>query len=143
MLNFFSNGELPGGAEGPFASRDVTSFYEIWQAAQQIEATCLMQNGRPGWAAEGTLSFQHFFVISGSRNTEVACIRADYSLGGREAVGVFLWATDSLENQRVPQGEPTLDAATGLLGSSFNLSSGARGSLLNEPLDARSYRNED
>lgn len=56
MLNYFSNGELPGDVEGPFASRDVTSFYEIWEAAQQIEATCL-QNGRPGWAAEGTLSF--------------------------------------------------------------------------------------
>ena len=58
MLNFFSDGELPGDVKGPFASRDVTSFYEIWQAAQNIEATCLMQYGRPGWAAEGMLPFQ-------------------------------------------------------------------------------------
>ena len=57
MLNFFSNGELPGGVEGPFTSRDVTSFYEIWQAAQQIEATCVLENGRPGWAAEGMSYF--------------------------------------------------------------------------------------
>ena len=28
-------------------------------------------------------------------------------LGGREAIGVFLWGTDSSENQRVPQGVPT------------------------------------
>ena len=73
MLNFFLNGELPGGVEGPFASRDVTSFYEIWQAAQKIEATCLMQNGRPGWAAEGTLSVPCIpnFI---SAEVEVACI---------------------------------------------------------------------
>ena len=57
MLNFFSDGELPGGMRGPFASRDVTSFDEIWQAASQIEATCVLQNGRPGWAVEGMLYF--------------------------------------------------------------------------------------
>ena len=55
MLNFFSEGELPGGAEGPFASRDLTSFYEIWQAAQRIGNTCVVQYGRPGWAAQGML----------------------------------------------------------------------------------------
>lgn len=53
MLNFFSDGELPGGVEGPFASRDVTSFYELWQAASKIEAVCLLHAGKPGWAAEG------------------------------------------------------------------------------------------
>lgn len=126
MLNFFANGELPGGVEGPFASRDVTSFYEIWQAAQKIEATCLTKNGRVGWAAEGMLSFQHHSSLFFRRSIEVACIKAYGFLGGREAVGVFLWATDSLENQRVPQGEPTLGAVTGLPGSFFNLSSGAR-----------------
>ena len=56
MLNFFSDSELPGDVEGPFASRDVTSFYDIWQAAQQIGNTCVMHYGRPGWAAEGMLS---------------------------------------------------------------------------------------
>ena len=55
MLNFFSDSELPGDVEGPFASRDVTSFYDIWQAAQQIGTTCVMHYGRPGWAAEGML----------------------------------------------------------------------------------------
>ena len=64
MLNFFHNGELPGGVEGPFASRDVTSFYEIWQAVRKIETTCLMQNGRPGWAAEGMLSFPCVLAFS-------------------------------------------------------------------------------
>lgn len=53
MLNFFNDGELPGGVEGPFASRDVTSFYELWQAASKIEAVCLLHAGKPGWAAEG------------------------------------------------------------------------------------------
>lgn len=57
MLNFFYDGDLPGGVEGPFASRDVTSFNEIWQAAQKIEATCLMQKGTPGWAPEGMQIF--------------------------------------------------------------------------------------
>ena len=33
---------------------------------------------------------------------------ADETIGGRESVGVFLWATDSSQNQRVPQGQPTL-----------------------------------
>lgn len=62
-------------------------------------------------------------------------------LGGREAVGVFLWATDSIENQRVPQGEPTSFSAIGLSGPSFNLSrGGASGSLSNQPLQTRSYK---
>lgn len=121
MLNFFSDGELPGDVEGPFASRDVTSFYEIWQAAQKIEAKCLMQYGRPGWAAEGMLSFQQFLQIV--RDIMLAYIRAYGSSGGREAVGVFLWATNSLENQRVPQGELPLVSANELSGSSFNMSS--------------------
>ena len=55
MLQFFSNGDLPGGVVGPYASSDVTSFLEIWQAAQQIEATCLLRHQSPGWAAEGKL----------------------------------------------------------------------------------------
>ena len=62
MLNFFSDGELPGDVEGPFASRDVTSFFDIWQAAQNVEATCLMQYGRPGWAAEGNFSSGFRFI---------------------------------------------------------------------------------
>ena len=57
MLNFLSDSELPGDVEGPFASRDVTSFYELWLAAQQIGNTCVMHYGRPGWAAEGMLYF--------------------------------------------------------------------------------------
>ena len=59
MLNFFSGGELPGGVRGPFASRDVTSFNEIWQAALQIEAICVSHNGKPGWAVEDMLYFRH------------------------------------------------------------------------------------
>ncbi len=121
MLNFFSDGELPGGVEGPFTSRDVTSFYEIWQAAQKIEATCLMRYGRPGWAAEGMLSSQHFLQIV--RDIMLAYMRAYGSSGGREAVGVFLWATNSFENQRVPQGELPMVSANELSGSSFNMSS--------------------
>ena len=121
MLNFFSDGELPGGVEGPFAARDVTSFYEIWQAAQKIEATCLMQYGRPGWAAEGMLSFRHFYQIV--RVIMLAYVKAHGFSGGREAVGVFLWATNSLENQRVPQGELPLVGANELSGLSFNMSS--------------------
>lgn len=59
--------------------------------------------------------------------------------GGREAVGVFLWATDSLENQRVPQGEPTLAAAISVSGSSFNSSSGSSGSLSDQLLETKRY----
>lgn len=52
-------------------------------------------------------------------------------LGGREAIGVFLWATDSVENQRVPQGEPTLAATSNMSGSSLALSGGgASGSFV-------------
>ena len=29
---------------------------------------------------------------------------ADESVGGRGAIGIFMWGTDSEENQRVPQG---------------------------------------
>ena len=56
-------------------------------------------------------------------------LEAHGPLGGREAIGVFLWATDSLENQRVPQGEPTLAAPIGLSGPSLALSSNASGSF--------------
>ena len=77
MLNFFSDSELPGDVEGPFASRDVTSFYEIWQAAQQIGTTCVMHYGRPGWAAEGTLYFCHRIASLSRGRFEVACMKAD------------------------------------------------------------------
>ena len=49
-------------------------------------------------------------------------LEAHGPLGGREAIGVFLWATDSLENQRVPQGEPTLASPIGLSSPSLVLS---------------------
>ena len=62
MLNFFSDGELPGDVEGPFASRDVTSFQDIWQAAQQVGTTCVQQNGKPGWAAEGNAELSTFVI---------------------------------------------------------------------------------
>ena len=65
MLNFFSDGELPGGAEGPFASRDMTSFSEIWQAAQQIEVACIIHKRSPGWAAVGMLTSSTVFCPSG------------------------------------------------------------------------------
>ncbi|KAL6719060.1 hypothetical protein ACLMJK_003295 [Lecanora helva] len=80
MLNFFQKDprqqmpEIPGKWH---ASRDMASFYEIWQAANQLERVCLLHNGQPGWASEG----------------------------GRGAIGVFMWGTDSDENRRVPQGE--------------------------------------
>lgn len=51
MLNFFASGELPGPDESPYASRDMTSFYDIWQAARKVETTCLVGSGKPGWAA--------------------------------------------------------------------------------------------
>ncbi len=57
MLNFFGEKDLPGEVEGPHASRDVTSFWEIWQAARQIESVCLLHSGLLGWAAEGMASF--------------------------------------------------------------------------------------
>ena len=53
MLNFFNEGDLPGDVEGPFASRDTASFYEIWQAARQIETACLLRMGQVGWAPVG------------------------------------------------------------------------------------------
>ena len=142
MLNFFSNGELPGGVEGPFASRDVTSFYEIWQAAQQIEATCLMQKSRPGWAAEGLPPFSRSDPDHAT-GAGVVCTQADiHPSGGRESVGVFLWATDSLENRRVPQGEPTLttNAPIGLSGPLSNLSNGAEELLSHKVLETRSHK---
>ena len=140
MLNFFSNGELPGGVEGPFASRDVTSFYEIWQAAQQIEATCLMQKSRPGWAAEGSPPFSRSDPDHAT-GTGVVCMQADiHPSGGRESVGVFLWATDSLENQRVPQGEPTFATPISLSGPFQNLSNGAEELLSHKVLETRSHK---
>ena len=66
MLNFFSDGELPGGVEGPFASRDVTSFSEIWEAAAQIEVSCVIHKRSPGWAAEGMLTSRTVANSSGN-----------------------------------------------------------------------------
>lgn len=60
MLNFFAPGELPGTDEGPHASRDVTTFYDIWQAARQIETACLVREGKPGWAAPAGKSILHY-----------------------------------------------------------------------------------
>lgn len=77
MLNFFSDSELPGDVEGPFASRDVTSFYDIWQAAQQIGTTCVMHYGRPGWAAEGMLYFYKRIDSLSRGRSEVTSTDAD------------------------------------------------------------------
>ena len=77
MLNFFSDSELPGDVEGPFASRDVTSFYEIWQAAQMIGNTCVMHYGRPGWAAEGMLYFYQPIDSSSRGRSAVTSMEAD------------------------------------------------------------------
>ena len=66
MLNFFSDGELPGGVEGPFASRDVTSFSEIWEAAQEIEVSCLIHKRSPGCAAERMLTTRTVANSSGN-----------------------------------------------------------------------------
>ncbi len=62
MLSFFADGELPGIDGGPFASRDVTSFYEIWQTASQIESSCLLHSGKPGWASQGNGNMNYSFV---------------------------------------------------------------------------------
>jgi hypothetical protein len=62
MLSFFADGELPGIDGGPFASRDVTSFYEVWQTASQIESGCLLRSGKPGWASQGNGNMNYSFV---------------------------------------------------------------------------------
>ena len=53
MLFSFGDESLPGGVEGPFATRDVTSFYEIWEAARGVEKVCLLDSKQAGWATEG------------------------------------------------------------------------------------------
>ena len=70
MLNFFPDGSLPGGEVGPFKETDVASFEEIFWAAGKVEQECVVKDHAVGFGAVGL----------------------------NEAIGVFLWATDSLEN---------------------------------------------
>lgn len=71
MLNFFPDGSLPGGEVGPFVATDVASYEDIYFAARSVNQECVYKNDAPGFKAVGL----------------------------DEAVGVFLWATDSLENE--------------------------------------------
>ena len=56
MLNFFKDGELPGIDGELFASRDVSSYLEIWHSAQQLENICLLNGGKQGWTSQGTVT---------------------------------------------------------------------------------------
>ena len=71
MLNFFPDGSLPGGEVGPFQETDVASYEEIYLAAQSVDQNCILQDHGVGFGA----------------------------VGRSEAIGVFLWGTDSIENQ--------------------------------------------
>ena len=71
MLNFFPDGSLPGGEVGPFETTDVASYEEIYWAACKVSQECVIQNHGVGFRAVGL----------------------------SEAIGVFLWATDSFENE--------------------------------------------
>lgn len=54
MLNFFhEKKDKPPGLDGYHSPRDMATFYELWQAADQLERVCLLHSGQPGWAAEG------------------------------------------------------------------------------------------
>lgn len=56
MLDFFADTSLPG--QDPWNPKkhdntDVTSFEELWGAADLVETCCLNQHKSPGWAADG------------------------------------------------------------------------------------------
>ena len=52
---------------------------------------------------------------------------------------MFLWATDSSQNRRVPQGEPTLLAPIRVPGLKINVSNAPNEILSNNALEARSH----
>ncbi len=58
MLRFFQdkNVFLPVKEEGFCAYRDVTSFYELWEAGDRIRKGCLLGSNMPGMATEGKTS---------------------------------------------------------------------------------------
>ncbi len=71
MLNLFPDRSLPGGDVGPFKETDVASYKDLYFAAQRLLRSCISNNEAAGFIA----------------------------VGRSESIGVFLWATDSLQNQ--------------------------------------------
>ena len=52
---------------------------------------------------------------------------------------MFLWATDSSQNQRVPQGQPTIPNAISLPGLKINMSNVPKEVLSDNVLETRSH----
>lgn len=74
MLNWFGPREpLPGRGPRGYEPSDTATFKDIYGAARVVERDCLLPTRRPGWDV----------------------------VGAKSSIGVFLWATDSVINDRV------------------------------------------
>lgn len=73
MLNFFPDSSLPRGDVGPFKETDVASYEDLYFAAQRLFPDCILKDEAAGFIA----------------------------VGQSEAIGVFIWATESLENKNL------------------------------------------
>ena len=104
MLNFFPDGSLPGGEVSPFTVTDVASYENVFVAARSLNQECVYNNDAPGFRAVGL----------------------------NEAIGVFLWAADSLENEMI-RGS-ALNLTTSTLGARPPAAANISGSLDGHPL---------
>lgn len=84
MLNFFPDKSLPGGDVGPTKKTDVASYEDLYFAAQRLFRDCIFKDNAAGFRR----------------------------VGRSEAIGVFIWATDSLENKNLRGSAPNSTALT-------------------------------
>ena len=57
MLEFYQPGKLPGSGMGPYSATDVTSYHDLWEAAQTVLTSCMRAQGALGWASVGKWEF--------------------------------------------------------------------------------------
>ncbi|CAF9933413.1 hypothetical protein IMSHALPRED_009348 [Imshaugia aleurites] len=74
MLDWFGHrAPLPGRGPGGYESSDTATYRQVYDAAREVEADCLLPTRRPGWEV----------------------------VGSKSSIGVFLWATNSVINDQV------------------------------------------
>ncbi|KAL9020071.1 MAG: hypothetical protein Q9185_002685 [Variospora sp. 1 TL-2023] len=76
MLNIFPEADLPDPPKNPLGSSDVTTFHDLYLAADSVLHHCVAWLQQAGYQQEGVVA----------------------------SIGVLLLATDSLENHSIPPG---------------------------------------
>ncbi|KAL8971978.1 MAG: hypothetical protein Q9197_002994 [Variospora fuerteventurae] len=90
MLNIFPEADLPDPPKNPLGSSDVTTFHDLYLAADNVLHHCVTWLQQAGYQQEGVVA----------------------------SIGVLLMATDSLENHSIPPGvnpADTLDVKINVL----------------------------